>query len=250
MSEERKNKVISSFVTTVTMGIILLVLYFFGLYSQIPPPEAKRMVLVEFTSFDGGGGGGGGNGADYNMSGSANKDYSESPNIATQDVEDAPGLATNSNTKKQTSDKVVSLEPKSEPGATYKPGKGSGTGSGSGGGSDGGSGGGTGTGTGTGRGSGMGTGEGGGVGSGKGPGYGSGTRRFTNIPDVNINENGVVYVEVHINTQGNVINARILSTPEHPTNITNSQVLQDCINRSFSAKYIAGKEELRIIMFK
>jgi len=223
------------------MGMLFLVLHFLGLYSQIPPPEAKNMVLIEFTSYEGGGGGGGGG---YDLPRSVNNNYSETPNWATQDAEDAPVIATNPNPKpsKSQNDNTIVNEPKPGPGATYKPGKVPGSG--------GGSGGGTGPGTGTGKGPGMGTGEGGGVGSGKGPEYGSGNRAYVNIPDVNISEIGVVYVEVHINTQGKVINARILNTQEHPTTITNAKVQQACIERALSAKYVAGKEELRIIMFK
>ena len=247
MSAEKKNKIISSFVTVIALFFSFIIMYYCGLYSQIPPPQAKRVILIEFDTFEGGGGGGGG-GGDYAVTGSAKHNYKETPNWATQNAEDAPVMPTNPNTTtSQTQNtKVVTLEPQPEPGVTYKPGKGSGTGPGSGGGS----GGGIGTGTGTGRGPGMGSGEGGGIGSGKGPGYGSGNRRYTNIPDVNINENGVVYVEVHNNAQGNVINARIISNDKHPTTITDAKVQQECINRALSAKYVAGKEELRIIMFK
>ena len=225
------------------MGILFLVLYIFGLYSQKPPPEPKNMVLIEFTAYSGGGGGGGGE--DNHSSRSSGENYVGTPNWATQDAEDTPVMPTNPNSKpaiSQSDNIATSIESNPEPGATYKPGKGTGTG--------GGSGGGTGTGIGTGKGAGMGTGEGGGIGSGKGPGYGSGNRAYTNIPDVNINENGVVYVEVHINAQGNVINARIINTQKFPTTITNAKVQQECVNRSLSAKYVAGKEELRIIMFK
>jgi len=91
---------------------------------------------------------------------------------------------------------------------------------------------------------------GGGTGTGKGIGYGSGNRAYVNIPDVNIDENGVVYVEVHVSAQGNVTGVRILNTQKYPTNITNSKVLQECLNRAKDAKYVAGREELRIIVFK
>jgi hypothetical protein len=97
---------------------------------------------------------------------------------------------------------------------------------------------------------GMGSGEGAGEGSGRGIGYGSGNRAYVNIPDVNINENGTVHVEVHVTAQGNVINARILNTTKYPTTITNAKIQQDCITRALSAKYITGKEELRIIVFR
>jgi len=231
MSTETKNKVISSFVTTATMALVLLMLYVLGLYSQVPPPEPKKMILIELTS-----GGGGGGGSD--MPKSARNISSEAPNLITQDTEEAPVMASNPEPSRSQNDNAVSSEPKPDPGAAYRPGKG------------GGAGGGIGTGTGTGAGMGLGSGEGAGAGSGKGIGYGSGNRAYVNIPDVNISENGVVYVEVHVTAQGNVIDARIISTSKHPTNITNAKILEDCLARARSAKYITGKEELRIIVFK
>jgi len=133
-------------------------------------------------------------------------------------------------------DDLVGTESKFGYEESYRPGKG------------GGSGGETGTGTGAGAGMGLGSGEG--AGSGKGIGYGSGNRAYVNIPDGNISENGVVYVEVHVTAQGNVINARILSTQKYPTNITNPKILEDCLTRALNAKYVTGREELRIIVFK
>jgi len=47
-----------------------------------------------------------------------------------------------------------------------------------------------------------------------------------------------------------VIGARILSSPKYPTNITSEKIRQECLARALSAKYITGKEELRVIMFK
>ena len=233
MSTETKHKVISSFVTMAVMLLLLLMLYVLGLYSQVPPPEAKQMILIELTS---GGGGGGGS----NIPKSARSATSDAPHLITQDTEEAPVLTSNPNSSQSKNDntEVSEAKPDADPGAAYRPGKG------------GGSGGGTGTGSGTGAGMGLGSGEGAGAGSGKGIGYGSGNRAYVNIPDVNISENGVVYVEVHVTTQGNVIDARIISTPTHPTNITNAKILEDCLARARSAKYITGKEELRIIVFK
>jgi outer membrane biosynthesis protein TonB len=231
MSAERKNKVISSFVTVIVMMLVFIVLYIFGLYSQVPPPAARQMILIEFTS---GGGGGGGS----EMPRSARNVSNSAPDLATQEAEDAPVVARNPKPSKTSTENNAVAEAKPDPGASYRPGKG------------GGSGGGSGTGSGTGAGMGVGSGEGAGAGSGKGIGYGSGNRAYVNIPDVNINENGVIYVEVHVTAQGNVINARILSTPKYPTNITNAKTQQDCLARALSAKYITGKEELRIIVFK
>ncbi|MCL2246986.1 MAG: energy transducer TonB [Lentimicrobiaceae bacterium] len=231
MSSEAKNKMISSFVTVTVMALVVLLLFVLGLYSQVPPPEPRKMILIELTS--GGGGGGGSNmpESSRNISGAA-------PHLVTQDTEDAPVLASNPTPSTTTSENAVSSEPKPDPGAAYRPGKG------------GGSGGGTGTGTGTGAGMGMGSGEGAGAGSGRGIGYGSGNRAYVNIPDVNISENGVVYVQVHVTAQGTVVDARIVSTSKYPTNITNAKILDDCLARARSAKYVTGKEELRIIVFK
>lgn len=223
------------------MAVVLLLLYFCGLYSQFPPPEARNLVLIEFMPESGGGGGGGGS----DKQRSVTKTINEAPNISTQLSEEAPKVFTNNESAQSQNNNLVE-EPKPEPGATYRRGSGSGGGSGSGSGT----GTGSGTGMGVGPGSGSGTGGGAGSGTGRGIGYGTGNRKYVNIPDVNIHENGVVYVEVHVTTQGNVINARILSNEKYPTNITNAQIRQECINRALSAKYVAGKEELRIIVFK
>jgi len=232
MSAETKNKVISSFVTTVAMAIVFLVLYVLGLYSQVPPPDPKQMILIELTS---GGGGGGGS----EMPKSARNVSSAAPHLVTQDTEEAPVLPSNPTpSESQNESAVSSSEAKPDPGAAYRPGKG------------GGSGGGTGTGSGTGAGMGLGSGTGAGAGSGSGIGYGSGNRAYVNIPDVTIKENGVVYVEVHVTAQGTVKDARILNTQKYPTNITNANIQEDCLSRARSAKYVTGKEELRIIVFK
>jgi len=98
--------------------------------------------------------------------------------------------------------------------------------------------------------SGDGMGVGSNEGTGRGIGYGSGNRAYINIPDVNINENGVIYIEVHVTEKGDVINARILSTAKYPTNITNAKTQQECLARALSAKYVSGKEEMRVIVFK
>ena len=267
MSFETRTKVISSFATTVIMALLLLLLYVLGLYSQVPPPAPKKMILIEFSpdSYLGGGGGGGGGGGNSNYLGSGNgigvpsagvPASGDAINLATQLTDDAPALGAGGTPKPQDNSGAVG-DPKPEPGATYRP-SGGGIGPGSGGGTGGGRGTGTGTGTGSGSGPGsgsgtgmgIGSGDGSGIGPGKGPGYSSAKRNYVNIPDVNINENGVVYVEVHVTAQGNVINARILSTPKYPTTITNAKIQQECIARASSAKYAAGKEELRIIVFK
>jgi hypothetical protein len=231
MSAERKNQIISSFVTALIMMFVFILLYVLGLYSQVPPPPSRDYILLEFTSGGGGGGGSEISRSKQNTSGSA-------PDLATQDVEEAPVVTPNPNPTPSQSENAAVAEAKPEPGATYRPGSG------------GGSGGGRGTGSGTGLGTGTGSGEGSGAGSGKGIGYGSGNRGYVNIPDVNINESGVVYVEVHVTAQGSVIGARILSSSKYPTTITNAKIQQECIARALNAKYVTGKEELRIIVFK
>jgi len=254
MSFETKNKVVSSFVTTVVMTLLLLLLYVLRLYSQVPPPEPKKMILIELTPYGGGGGGGGGRGGigGFNMPTPENALANEVMNMATQNAEDAPEIASNSKpaNPKKDNEVAATTEPKPEPGATYSSRKGSSTGSGSGTGHGTGTGSGSGSGSGSGTGMGIGSGDGAGIGSGRGIGYGTGIRNYVNIPDVNINENGTVYVLVHVTAQGNVINADIISTSKYPTTITNTKVRQECISRALSAKYSPGKEELRIIEFK
>jgi len=118
----------------------------------------------------------------------------------------------------------------------YRPGRGGGSGSG--------------TGNGIGRGSGSGSGLGPGEGSETGIGYGTGNRGYTYMPDLTLSETGVVYVEVHVDAEGNVIEARVINTNKYPTTITNPRIQADCVAKAKTAKYRKGKEELRIIVFK
>jgi len=112
-----------------------------------------------------------------------------------------------------------------------------------------GSGGGQGSGQGGGVGSGFNLGEGGGTGG--NVGYGTGERGYAVIPNLEIeNEKGVVYVEVHVTAEGNVIEARIINNSKYPTTITNSKIQEECKKRAKSVKFKKGKEEFRIIMFK
>ncbi len=138
---------------------------------------------------------------------------------------------------------------------------GSGTGSGLGPGEGGGHGGGIGSGTGhgigygTGSGSGSGSGYGSGIGPGKGSGsgggidYGTGSRGMINTINTTVNEEGQVCVEVHVTAEGNVISARVINTSKFKTTITNSQIQAQCIAQAKQARYKAGKEELRVIIF-
>ena len=103
---------------------------------------------------------------------------------------------------------------------------------------------------GTGSGSGNGS-VGPGTGSGYGSGieYGTGNRGYTHMPDFTIPITGQVYVEVHVDTEGNVVEARVINNSKYPTTITNPQILADCVASAKTAKYRPGKEELRIIVF-
>jgi len=238
MSEEKKNKLISSFVTAVFMSVVFLIIFFCGLKYQVPPPLAKKVILVELESFSSGGGGGGGGNQAHTQAASKG---GATEQLLTQDIEDAPELPSSPKPKNTNTPHVVSPTP--DPAAIYRPGTG------------GGSGGGSGTGMGSGIGSGIGPGEGGGSGGGSGGGTGSGIgygkgNRSHNIPDVTITENGVVYVEVHVTADGTVLSARILMNKNYPTNITNSKIWEDCLARAKKAKFKPGKEELRVIMFK
>ncbi len=230
MSEEKKNKVISATITTLVMGLLFLILLFCSFSYQDPPPAPKKVIMIELT--DMGGGGGGGNQADSKSATNA----SSAPNMATQNTEEAPSVITNPNPKPNANNNPVVNTPKPDKNAIFRPGMG------------GGSGGGTGTGTGSGTGSGIGPGEG--AGSGGNVGYGTGNRGMVRIPDMTIKEDGVVYVEVHVNADGTVKDARVMSTPKHPTSITSSVIRNECVNRAKNIKYVSGKEELRIIIFK
>ncbi len=70
------------------------------------------------------------------------------------------------------------------------------------------------------------------------------------MPDLTVTELGVVYVEVHISTDGTVVDARVVNNSKYPTTITNSRIQAECVAKAKTAKYKPGKEELRIIVFK
>lgn len=226
MTKEQKNKWISSGVTTASMTILLLLLFMLGLKYEVPPPPPKKAILIELSA--GGGGGGGATQANNSPQRTVSGE-----NIATQNAVDVPSL----NSTPKTNENPIQT-PKVDERSMYKGGRG-GTGSG----------GGEGSGTGPGKGSGFGPGEGGG--SGGNIGYGTGPRGYTYMPNLEIeNENGVVYVEVHVNEAGNVLEARIISNSKFPTTITNSKIQADCVARAKTAKFKKGKEEFRIIIFK
>jgi hypothetical protein len=56
-------------------------------------------------------------------------------------------------------------------------------------------------------------------------------------------------VEVHISTEGRVVDARVINNSKYKTTITNRNIQQQCVARAKQAIYKPGKEELRIIIF-
>lgn len=229
MDDEKKNKIISAGVTTATMLLLMVFMLRCGFTEMVPPPPAKKAILIELTS--GGGGGGGVQASQQKMQPS-----SSAVPVATQNAEEAPVIS-GTHKPKTTADKTpVVEEPKPDMNAAYRPGRGGGHGGGSG--------------TGSGSGSGSGLGPGTGSGSGGGIGYGTGNRGYTYMPDLTVSETGQVYVEVHVDTEGNVIEARVINNSKYPTTITNSRIQADCVAKAKTAKYRKGKEELRIIVFK
>lgn len=231
-NQEKKDKVTSGIITLVVLVIAFILMAFCGLEYIYPPPAAKKVILIEMSMESGGGGGGG------NLKAQPNRaSASSAENLQTMDDISLPTIPTsikkNINQSPDATTEIV--EPKPNPNAAYRPGMG------------GGSGGGSGSGKGTGVGSGFGSGEG--SGSGGGIGYGTGNRGYTYMPDLTVSENGKVYVEVHIDESGKVIDARIISNRQHPTTITNSKIQAECVRRAKTARYKPGKEELRIIVF-
>ena len=229
MDKEKKNKIISAGVTAITMLLLMVFMICCGFTETIPPPPAKKAILIELDANVGGGGGGG----TPVPQEKAKPSNSSTEPVATQNAVEAPSV---SNTQKTTKQTAEDNSPKVNEDALFKPGRG---GSGSGGGE--------GSGTGSGKGSGLGPGEGGG--SGGGIGYGTGTRGVTHMPKQDVTEDGQVSVEVHVDENGNVIGARVINNSKHQTTITNSSIWKECIERAKTAKYVPGKEELRIIVF-
>lgn len=230
MNEEKKRKYIAGGTTAGVMGLLLLFLLLCGFKHQVPPPPAKKALLIELSSMGGGGGGG------VEAPGKSRPTPSSSESVATQNAEEAPAVTNNHVKRPKASATPTVQEPKPDPNSAYRPGRGGGTGGGSG----------TGKGSGTGSGLGPGTGDG----SGGGIGYGTGSRGYVVMPDMNVNESGQVFVEVHIDADGNVIDAHVVNNSKYPTTITNSQIRAECVAKAKTAKYRKGKEELRIIVFK
>ena len=86
-------------------------------------------------------------------------------------------------------------------------------------------------------------------GHGGGVGYGTGSRGMINTINTTVNEEGQVSVEVHVTAEGNVISARVINTAKFKTTISNSAIQAQCIAQAKQARYKAGKEELRVIIF-
>lgn len=231
MDNEKKNKIISAGVTAITMLLLMVFMICCGFTEMVPPPPAKKAILIELTS---GGGGGGGTPIPQQ---NAKPSSSEEP-IATQNAVDAPVI--NKTGKSKPNENSAPKEVKPDQNSLYKPGRGgSGSNGGSGSGSD------------SGTGSGLGPGNDGG--SGGHLGYGI-NRVNTYLPDVTISEQGQVSVEVHVDADGNVIDARVISKvingKNYSTTITDSRILAECVAKAKTAKYKKGKEELCIIVFR
>lgn len=154
-------------------------------------------------------------------------------NYATQNAQDAPAVSHSNRTSTNQQDQTTPAEPKPDQSSIYH-GRG-GTGSGGG--------------QGSGRGTSSGIDSGEGAGSGDGVGYGTGHRGMVNNIDATINEEGQVCVEVHIASDGHVIDARVINNSRYKTTVTNRNIQLQCVARAKQARYKPGKEELRIIIF-
>lgn len=227
--KEQKDRMWSGLSSLLSIALIIVLLLTFGLKSQIPPPPPKKTFYVELDAEVGGGGGGGMDAPSPNK-----VTNTAAPNYATQNASAAPAVSHSENTSTTTTQPA---QPKVDQSAMFKGGKG---GSGSGGGQ--------GSGIGTGTGSGLGPGEGGG--SGGGVGYGTGNRGLVKQINTSVNEEGQVYVEVHVLADGTVSEARVINNSKHKTTIANRTIQQQCVQEAKRAKYKPGKEELRIIVFR
>ncbi len=228
LDHNTKDDLIASGSTIAALVLIIVLLLAFGLKSIIPPPPPKKTFYVDIAEYAGGGGGGG--------TPDPTPSTSRQPSgqtYATQNAQSAPSVAQSD--KPSTTNNTQA--PKSDPNAEYRSRGRSGSGSG----------GGEGSGIGSGTGKGLGPGEGGGHGG--GIGYGTGTRGMINTINTTVNEEGQVCVEVHVTAEGNVISARVINTSKFKTTITNSQIQAQCIAQAKQARYKAGKEELRVIIF-
>jgi len=234
--QEKKDKIKAGIATTVVFLFLFIFLHFCGLSYIYPPPPAKKVILIEMTMERSGGGGGGNEHPRNNKitTGSAENIVRQLHDVSLPSI---PSSKNNNPAQQAVAEEVV---PKPDASAMYKPGMGGGSG--------GGSGTGTGSGVGSGFGAGSGSGSGGGSGSGTGTGIGDGTgsRGYIHMPDLTTSEVGKVYVRVHVAADGTVLDASIISAG---TTITNSKIQEECVRKAKTAKYKAGKEEFRIIMF-
>ena len=81
-------------------------------------------------------------------------------------------------------------------------------------------------------------------------GYASGSRGVTYMPDLSIPVAGQVFVEVHIDTEGTVVETHVINNSKYPTTVTDNSVLSNCVAVAKTVKYRKGNEELRILVFK
>ena len=228
-NENRKDNVIAWCTTIGTMALLLILLLACSLKTQIPPPPPKQLVYVDIAPMGGGGGGG-------TPDVASNPKPSTGQNYATQNAQDAPAVTHSNRTSTTQQTQTTPAQPKPDQSSMYhgRGGRGSG--------------GGNGDGTGSGNGNGLGPGDG--DGSGGGIGYGTGNRGMINTIDVSVSEGGQVCVEVHIAANGQVISAQVISKKNYQTTISNKNIQQQCVAKAKQARYVPGKEELRIIVFK
>lgn len=233
INEEKKNRTISGVITAVVMILLIILMALLGLKYEYPPPAPKKVLLIEMQTMSGGGGGGG------NQQSQAKKPTpSAAENLITHPDVSLPVIPTSKHNQKNNAEVETPKDPDPvvNPLATFKPGMGGGSGGSSG--------------AGDGSGLGAGLGPGGGSGTGGAIGYGTGGRGYLHMPELTINEMGQVSIEVHVAADGTVKDARVISTNQNPTTITNAKIQQECVRKAYTAKYKPGKEELRIIVFK
>lgn len=228
MRVEKGYRIISWVVTSVTLALIIVLLWACSLKSQVPPPPPKKMFYVDIVSSGGGGGGGIVKPTSSHVQKSSGQPY------ATQSAQDAPAIST-SESHNRNIEPAAPATPVLNPNATYH-GRG-GTGSG----------GGSGSGIGSGTGYGLGPGTGGGYGG--GIGYGTGSRSIMNNIDLNVSIPGQVYVEVHVSADGTVTTAEVINNSKYKTTITNSDIQKQCVEKAKQARFERGKDEYRVIFF-
>lgn len=228
---------ISAISTTVIMVVLMLLMLFLGFSHQIPPPEPKKVIMIELDDkFGGGNHQRGGSKGNVSAPAESQAKAPQSPQTPA-----APNYVTDASSPVTTEASPVKNDRPKEPqvnsNALFK-GSHNGTQSGSG----------------LGRGNGLGQGDdtGSGMGAGKGIGYGEGSRPYRRSPDLvlPVSEVGQVSVELEVAATGQVVSARIINTSKYPTTVTSASVQQECLNKAKKISYREGEHELRIIVFK